>query len=205
MVPCLSDTVDTNLNLHCNGNGTGNVNINLSNETSKATSDALTLRSVASTFPFVEPGPGPANNNLSLNGAFSTYDPSSLVEDKWKNSTGQTQLNGGPSSGNSGQNGQSNYNNGNLKRYNDNDHYLRYRTRAPALILIFIIYICRKSASVQIIAHEPSRCEGCFDGRLPLLLIVVFIALVLFLLCIGVILDAEGNTFYGRETKFIFG
>ena len=53
--------------------------------------------------------------------------------------------------------------------------------------------ICRKSASVQIIAHEPSRCEGCFDGRLPLLLIVVFIALVLFLLCVGVILDAEGG------------
>ena len=53
----------------------------------------------------------------------------------------------------------------------------------------------RKSASVQIIAHEPSRCEGCFDGRLPLLLIVVFIAVVLFLLCIGVILDAEGNNF----------
>ena len=126
MVPCYSDTVDTNLNLHCNGTGTGNVNINLSNETSKATSDALTLRSVASTFPFVEPGPGGANNNLSLNGGFSTYDPSSLVEDKWKNSTGQTQLNGGPNSSNSGQNGQSNYNNGNLKRYNDNDHYLRY-------------------------------------------------------------------------------
>ena len=38
----------------CNGNG--NANINLSNEASKATSDALTLRSVASTFPFVEPG-----------------------------------------------------------------------------------------------------------------------------------------------------
>ena len=53
--------------------------------------------------------------------------------------------------------------------------------------------LIRKSASVQIIAHEPSRCEGCFDGRLPLLLIVVFIALVLFLLCIGVILDAEGE------------
>ena len=46
---------------------------------------------------------------------------------------------------------------------------------------------------MQIIAHEPSRCEGCFDGRLPLLLIVVFIALVLFLLCVGVILDAEGD------------
>ena len=37
------------------------------------------------------------------------------------------------------------------------------------------------------------RCEGCFYVRLPLLLIVVFIDLVLFLLCIGVILDAEGN------------
>ena len=58
-----------------------------------------------------------------------------------------------------------------------------------------ILVLSRKSASVQIIAHEPSRCEGCFDGRLPLLLIVVFIALVLFLLCIGVILDAEGNNF----------
>ena len=42
-------------------------------------------------------------------------------------------------------------------------------------------------------SYFPSRCEGCFDGRLPLLLIVVFIGLVLFLLCIGVILDAEGN------------
>ena len=57
--PCCSDTVDTSLHLPCNG-GAGNVNINLSNEASKATSDALTLRSVASTFPFVEPGPGGA-------------------------------------------------------------------------------------------------------------------------------------------------
>ncbi len=46
----------------------------------------------------------------------------------------------------------------------------------------------------QIIAHEPSRCEGCFDGRLPLLLIVIFIGLILFLLCLGVILDADGES-----------
>ena len=80
------------------------------------------------------------------------------------------------------------------------------RTATPALPRKFILqFISRKSASVQIIAHEPSRCEGCFDGRLPLLLIVVFIALVLFLLCIGVILDAEGNNFYGWTAKFTFG
>ena len=166
-----SDTVDATIQPTCNGNGNGNGNINLSNEASKATSDALTLRSVASTFPFVEPG----DSNISVNGV-TTYDPSSQVEDKWKTS-GTEPTNGLQSCGN-GQFSQ-NYssNNGNLKRYSDNDHYLR------------------KSASVQIIAHEPSRCEGCFDGRLPLLLIVVFIALVLFLLCIGVILDAEGNNF----------
>ena len=119
-VPWSSDTVDT-LNLPSNGNG--NVNINLSNEASKATSDALTLRSVASTFPFVEPGS--ANNNLSLNGGFSTYDPSTLVEDKWKtSSTGFSHSDNGVQNG-SGQNGQTSFNNGNLKRYNDNDHYLR--------------------------------------------------------------------------------
>jgi len=84
---------------------------------------------------------------------------------------GHTSFNG-QHNGTSGPNKQA-ASNGNLKRYSDNDHYLR------------------KSASVQIIAHEPSRCEGCFDGRLPLLLIVVFIGLVLFLLCVGVILDAE--------------
>ena len=73
------------------------------------------------------------------------------------------------------------------------------------LAIFIILFLSRKSASVQIIAHEPSRCEGCFDGRLPLLLIVVFIALVLFLLCVGVILDAEGNNFSGPTAKFTFG
>ena len=60
----VSDNIDTNdVGLPSNGTGyIGNVNINLSNETSKATSDALTLRSVASTFPFVEP----ANTNLNF-------------------------------------------------------------------------------------------------------------------------------------------
>ena len=153
----------------CNGNN-GPGNINLSNEASKATSDALTLRSVTSTFPFVEPG----DSNISANGG-ATYDPaSSQVQDKWE-SVGTEPSNGLPTCANGQFTQNYSYNNGNLKRYSDNDHYLR------------------KSASVQIIAHEPSRCEGCFDGRLPLLLIVVFLALVLFLLCIGVILDAEGN------------
>ena len=174
-----SDTVDTSAAQQaCNGNGTGN--INLSNEASKATSDALTLRSVASTFPFVEPG----DSNISANGV-TTYDPSSQVEDKWKTSGTVEPSNGLQTCGNGQYNQNYSYNNGNLKRYSDNDHYLR------------------KSASVQIIAHEPSRCEGCFDGRLPLLLIVVFIALVLFLLCIGVILDAEGNNFLSTRKLLI--
>ena len=59
--------------------------------------------------------------------------------------------------------------------YADNEHYLR------------------KSASVQIIAHEPSRCEGCFDGRLPLLMVVIFIASVIFLLCVGVVVDFQSK------------
>lgn len=104
------------------------------------------------------------------------------MEDKWK-TCGTEPANGLQTSG---QNGQNSHNNGSLKRYSDNDHYLR------------------KSASVQIIAHEPSQCEGCFDGRLPLLLIVVFIALVLFLLCIGVILDAEGEISCRHDTGNIF-
>ena len=90
-------------------------------------------------------------------------------------------------------------------------HWGEINTTRNLILIVLMIQLCelvffmnaapctnsellvRKSASVQIIAHEPSRCEGCFDGRLPLLLIVVFIALVLFLLCIGVILDAEGE------------
>ena len=120
----VSDNIDTSdVGLPSNGTGyIGNVNINLSNETSKATSDALTLRSVASTFPFVEP----ANTNLNgLNGGY-TYDPSTLVEDKWKTGSagaGSLTGNGLVSGSGSGQNG---HNNGNLKRYNDNDHYLRF-------------------------------------------------------------------------------
>ncbi|XP_023348343.1 spidroin-1, partial [Eurytemora carolleeae] len=76
---------------------------------------------------------------------------------------------------NSSNSGPSNLPNGLVRKqsYADNEHYLR------------------KSASVQIIAHEPSRCEGCFDGRLPLLMVVIFIASVIFLLCVGVVVDFQ--------------
>ena len=105
-----------------NGGHIGNANINLSNEASKATSDALTLRSVASTFPYAEPANANGLNG-GLNGGY-TYDPLPLVEDKWKGSGGLGPLTGNGHGGGShpGQNG---HNNGNLKRYNDNDHYLR--------------------------------------------------------------------------------
>ena len=70
--------------------------------------------------------------------------------------------------------------------YADNEHYLR------------------KSASVQIIAHEPSRCEGCFDGRLPLLLVVIFIASVIFLLCVGVVVDFQSKlNFFSSNYHFL--
>ena len=126
---CCSDIVDSNVGGPGNGiPGLGqpaNANINLSNETSKATSDALTLRSVASTFPFVEP----ANTNANgLNGGYA-YDPTSLVEDKWKTSGGlggQALAGNGLGSASGGHAGQNGHNNGNLKRYNDNDHYLRF-------------------------------------------------------------------------------
>ena len=82
---------------------------------------------MASTFPFVEP----ANTNANgLNGGYA-YDPTSLVEDKWKVSGGLGG-GGGPLTGNGlgpasgSQAGQNGHNNGNLKRYNDNDHYLRF-------------------------------------------------------------------------------
>ena len=119
-----SDIVDTSLSIECNGNGplTANANLNLSSETSKATSDALTLRSVASTFPYAEPA------NSSLNGGLGYgYDPQSLVEDKWKTSLGpgDRSLTGNGVGGGHGP-GQNGQNNGNLKRYNDNDHYLRF-------------------------------------------------------------------------------
>ena len=70
----------------------------------------------------------PANSNLNGGVGYGGYDPTSLVEDKWKSSLGPG---AGPLTGNgvgaggahAGQNG---HNNGNLKRYNDNDHYLRF-------------------------------------------------------------------------------
>ena len=122
--------------------GSGQANLNLSSQTSKETSDALALRSVASTFPFVEPQ---ANGNNGIgNGGYhgagggyqGGYDPSLLVEDKWNLSGagagGQPQTNGvGQAGGQASQNG-----NGVKRSYNDNDHYLRY-----LLLSITIIYM----------------------------------------------------------------
>ena len=137
--------VDTNTNglnpglglpLNGLGPGSGHANLNLSAQTSKETSDALTLRSVASTFPFVEPANG-SNGHIGNGGGYhgtgggyqGGYDPSLLVEDKWNlsGSGSQPQSNGGVGAAGQTGGGQSSQNGNGAKRsYNDNDHYLRY-------------------------------------------------------------------------------
>lgn len=109
------------------GPGSGHANLNLSSQTSKETSDALTLRSVASTFPFVEPANGNGHGGYpgAGGGHNGDYDPSLLVEDKWNlsGSGSHPQSNG---VGAAGPGGQATQNGNGVKRsYNDNDHYLR--------------------------------------------------------------------------------
>ena len=117
------------------GPGSGHANLNLSSQTSKETSDALTLRSVASTFPFVEPANG-NNGHIGNGGGYhgsgggyqGGYDPSLLVEDKWNLSGagGHPQSNGGVGAAGQAGGGQASQNGNGAKRsYNDNDHYLR--------------------------------------------------------------------------------